>query len=47
MAVLTQYRFLERGKIEGEDVYLAYERTDGGRYAVETLVNLWIQEKAA
>ena len=27
-----QYRFIERGKIEGEDVYSAYGRTDGGRY---------------
>lgn len=27
-----QYRFLERGKIDGEDVYAAYGRTDGGRY---------------
>ncbi|MBI4639843.1 MAG: BrnT family toxin [Candidatus Tectomicrobia bacterium] len=27
-----QYRFLERGKIEGEDVYAAYGRTDAGRY---------------
>lgn len=27
-----QYRFVERGKIEGEDVYSAYGRTDAGRY---------------
>lgn len=27
-----QYRFLERGKIVGEDVYAAYGRTDAGRY---------------
>lgn len=27
-----QYRLLERGKIEGEDVYSAYGRTDAGRY---------------
>jgi hypothetical protein len=27
-----QYRFQERGKIEGEDVYSAYGRTDAGRY---------------
>jgi uncharacterized DUF497 family protein len=27
-----QYRFIERGKIEGEDVYSAYGRTDAGRY---------------
>ena len=27
-----QYRFLEKGKIEGENVYSAYGRTDAGRY---------------
>ncbi len=27
-----QYRFLERGKIDGEHVYAAYGRTDSGRY---------------
>jgi uncharacterized DUF497 family protein len=27
-----QYRFIERGKIEGEHVYSAYGRTDAGRY---------------
>lgn len=27
-----QYRFIERGKIEGEDVYSAYGRTEAGRY---------------
>jgi uncharacterized DUF497 family protein len=27
-----QYRFLEKGKIDGENVYSAYGRTDGGRY---------------
>ena len=27
-----QYRFLERGRIEGEHVYSAYGRTDAGRY---------------
>ena len=27
-----QYRFLEQGKIEGENVYSAYGRTDAGRY---------------
>ncbi len=27
-----QYRLLERGKIEGEHVYSAYGRTNGGRY---------------
>ena len=27
-----QYRFLERGKIEGDHVYSAYGRTDAGRY---------------
>lgn len=27
-----QYRFLERGKIDGEDVYSAYGRTNAGRY---------------
>ena len=31
-ANFPQYRFLERGKIEGEDVYSAYGRTDAGRY---------------
>lgn len=27
-----QYRFLEQGRIEGENVYSAYGRTDAGRY---------------
>lgn len=27
-----QYRWLEKGKIEGEDVYAAYGRSDEGRY---------------
>ena len=27
-----QYRFLERGKIDGDSVYSAYGCTDGGRY---------------
>ena len=27
-----QYRFLERGKVDSEDVYSAYGRTEGGRY---------------
>ncbi len=27
-----QYRFIERGKIEGENVYAAYGQTDAGRY---------------
>ena len=27
-----QYRFIEKGKIEREDVYAAYGRTDAGRY---------------
>ena len=27
-----QYRFLEHGEIEGEDIYAAYGRTDAGRY---------------
>ena len=27
-----QYRLIERGKIDGEDVYAAYGRTDAGRY---------------
>ena len=27
-----QYRFLEKGKVEGENVYAAYGRTDAGRY---------------
>ncbi len=27
-----QYRFLEGGKIEGENVYSTYGRTDAGRY---------------
>lgn len=27
-----QYRLLERGKIEGEDVYSAYGQSDAGRY---------------
>ncbi len=29
-----QYRFLEKGKIEGEHVYAAYGRTDASRYIV-------------
>jgi len=31
-ANLPQYRLLERGKIEGENVYAAYGCTDAGRY---------------
>ena len=27
-----QYRFIEKGRIEGENVYSAYGRTDAGRY---------------
>ena len=27
-----QYRFLERGRIDDEDVYAAYGRTEAGRY---------------
>ena len=27
-----QYRFLEQGRIDGENVYSAYGRTDTGRY---------------
>ena len=27
-----QYRFLEKGRIENENVYSAYGRTDAGRY---------------
>lgn len=27
-----QYRLIERGKIDGEDVYAAYGWTDAGRY---------------
>lgn len=27
-----QYRFLEKGKIEGENVYSAYGQTESGRY---------------
>jgi len=27
-----QYRFLEKGKIEGEHIYSAYGQTDAGRY---------------
>ena len=27
-----QYRFLEQGKIEGENVYSTYGHTDAGRY---------------
>ena len=33
-----QYRFLERGKIEGEDVYAAYGRTDAGRYVTVVFI---------
>lgn len=29
---IPQYRFIEKGKIEGEDVYAVYGRTDAGRY---------------
>lgn len=32
LANSPQYRFLEKGKIEGEDVYSAYGRTYAGRY---------------
>lgn len=28
----AQYRFLEQGRIEGENVYSAYGRTKAGRY---------------
>jgi uncharacterized protein len=27
-----QYRFLEQGRIDGENVYSVYGRTDAGRY---------------
>lgn len=27
-----QYRFLEKGRIDGENVYSAYGQTDAGRY---------------
>ncbi len=33
-----QYRFLERGKIDGEDVYAAYGRTDNGRYVTVVFI---------
>ncbi len=33
-----QYRFIERGKIEGEDVYAAYGRTDAGRYVTVVFI---------
>jgi hypothetical protein len=29
---------LERGKIDGEDVYAAYGRTDGGRYVTVVFI---------
>jgi uncharacterized DUF497 family protein len=28
----TQWRFLEAGKIEGQNVYAAYGQTEAGRY---------------
>lgn len=31
-ANIPQYRFIEQGKIEDNDVYAAYGRTDSGRY---------------
>ena len=37
-----QFRFVERGKRRGEDVYLALGQTDAGRY----LVVLFIYKKA-
>ncbi len=32
LAGQPQFRFLERGRIEGEHVYAAYGRTSAGRY---------------
>lgn len=32
LANYPEYRFVERGKIQGEDVYAAYGQTDAGRY---------------
>jgi len=33
-----QYRLLERGKIDGEDVYSAYGQTDAGRYIITIFI---------
>lgn len=33
-----QYRFLEKGRIQGENLYSAYGRTDTGRYVTVTSV---------
>ena len=34
-----QYRFLERGEIEGEHVYSAYGRTHSGRYVTVIFIH--------
>ena len=34
-----QYRFLEKGKIEGEHVYSAYGHTDAGRYVTVIFIH--------
>ncbi|MEW6102940.1 MAG: BrnT family toxin [bacterium] len=34
-----QYRFLEQGKIEGENVYSAYGRTNAGRYVTVIFIH--------
>ena len=33
-----QYRFLEQGRIEGENVYSAYGRTNAGRYVTAIFI---------
>jgi uncharacterized DUF497 family protein len=40
-----QYRFLEKGKIEGEHVYSAYGQTDVGRYV--TVIFILKYDKSA
>jgi uncharacterized DUF497 family protein len=34
-----QYRFLEKGKVEGENVYSAYGQTDIGRYVTVIFIS--------
>jgi uncharacterized DUF497 family protein len=33
-----QYRFIEQGNVEGEDVYAAYGRTQAGRYVTVVFI---------
>ena len=38
LASQPQFRFLERGRVEGEHVYAAYGRTSAGRYLTIILI---------